>query len=151
MFIGSTSAKLDPILALSLKIPEAVSSMVKFIGRQRPLAFAMLLAFLRSNFLSSFSLSESSRKKTQKMLWDIHSWNETGIENHAPSTDQVLKSSPRLKYKIYRKSKVIKTVNKKVCIKARYKNSTGSQITFLRIQINFRKHLDRKGRVTFWS
>lgn len=99
MFIGSTSAKLDPILALSLKIPEAVSSMVKFIGRQRPLAFAMLLAFLRSNFLSSFSLSESSRK-TQKMLWDIHSWNETGIENHAPSTNhlKVLKSSPRLKY-----------------------------------------------------
>lgn len=60
MFIGSTSAKLEPILALSLSIPVAASSMVKFIGRQRPLALAMLLAFLRSNFLSSFSLPESS-------------------------------------------------------------------------------------------
>ena len=61
MFMGSTSARLEPILALSFRIPEAASSLVKFIGRHRSLALAMLFAFRFSNFLSSFSLSESSR------------------------------------------------------------------------------------------
>lgn len=61
MFMGSTSARLEPILALSFRIPEAASSLVKFIGRHLSLALAMLFAFRFSNFLSSFSLSESSR------------------------------------------------------------------------------------------
>lgn len=62
IFIGSTSAKLEPIRALSLIIPQVASSIVKFIGRHRPLAFAMLLDFRRSNFLSSFSLPDSSKR-----------------------------------------------------------------------------------------
>lgn len=62
MFIGSTSAKLEPIRSLSPKIPLLRSWALRFMGRHLLRAFAMLFALRLSNFRSSSS--SSGWKKT---------------------------------------------------------------------------------------